>query len=121
MISSQRTIVAGAGCILFLCWVVISEKPLSALRKLNFFMDRKFEAVFVKIDKFRSASSFYQKKPGVLALAFVNSRPFLTSNIIGATAMEQLKTNIASINLVLTKDLLKAIENIHSSQPNPCP
>ena len=59
--------------------------------------------------------------PAQMALAFVNSRPFLTSNIIGATDMEQLKTNIASINLVLSKDLLKAIENIHSSQPNPCP
>ncbi|MCG8323998.1 MAG: NADP(H)-dependent aldo-keto reductase [Thiotrichales bacterium] len=59
--------------------------------------------------------------PAQLALAFVNSRPFLTSNIIGATSMEQLKSNIDSVNLRLEKDILKEIEAIHEHQPNPCP
>lgn len=56
-----------------------------------------------------------------MALAYVNSRPFLTSNIIGATTMEQLKTDIESINIELPKDVISAIEAIHTRYPNPAP
>jgi len=56
-----------------------------------------------------------------MALAFVHSRPFLTSTIIGATTMEQLRSNIASASVTLTPDLLQAIEKIHTELPNPCP
>lgn len=59
--------------------------------------------------------------PAQMALAYVNSRPFLTSNIIGATSMSQLKTNIASIDCQLPRELLRQIEEIHNKQPNPCP
>jgi len=59
--------------------------------------------------------------PSQMALAYINSRPFLTSNIIGATTMTQLKTNIESINIRLTKDTLRAIEAIHEKIPNPSP
>ena len=59
--------------------------------------------------------------PAQMALAFVNSRPFLTSNIIGATTMEQLKSNIASIDLQLSGELLDEINTIHESNPNPAP
>lgn len=54
-----------------------------------------------------------------MALAFVNSRPFVTSTIIGATNMEQLKTNIASVNLTLTPDVLKDIETVRRQYPIP--
>ena len=56
-----------------------------------------------------------------MALAFVNTRPFLTSNIIGATTMEQLKENIGSINVKLSEDVLKGIEAIHQLNPDPAP
>ena len=56
-----------------------------------------------------------------MALAFVNSRHFVTSNIIGATSIEQLKSNIDSVNLELTSDVLQAIEAVHTKQPNPSP
>lgn len=56
-----------------------------------------------------------------MALAFVNSRPFVTSNIIGATSTEQLKSNIDSIDLTLSADVLDAIEAVHTQQPNPSP
>ena len=56
-----------------------------------------------------------------MALAFVNSRPFLTSNIIGATTMEQLKENISSIDLELSEEVLKGIEEIHKGIPDPAP
>ncbi|MGV6816342.1 MAG: NADP(H)-dependent aldo-keto reductase [Thiotrichales bacterium] len=59
--------------------------------------------------------------PAVLALAFVNSRPFLTSNIIGATTMAQLRENIASIDIDLTEEVLAGIEEIHQQYSNPCP
>jgi aryl-alcohol dehydrogenase-like predicted oxidoreductase len=59
--------------------------------------------------------------PAQLALSFVNTRPFLTSNIIGATSIEQLSENIESINVKLTEEVLQEIETIHQQQPNPCP
>ncbi|MCY4209829.1 MAG: NADP(H)-dependent aldo-keto reductase [Gammaproteobacteria bacterium] len=60
-------------------------------------------------------------EPAQLALAFVNQRPFVTSSIIGATTMEQLAANIASVAIELDKDVLRRIEDIHRAQPNPCP
>lgn len=59
--------------------------------------------------------------PSQMALAYVNSRPFLTSNIIGATSMPQLKADIESIDVKLSKDITRAIEEIHAKIPNPAP
>jgi aryl-alcohol dehydrogenase-like predicted oxidoreductase len=59
--------------------------------------------------------------PGVMALAFVNSRPFLTSNIVGATNLSQLKENLASMQVKLSPDLLARIELIHKTMPDPAP
>jgi aryl-alcohol dehydrogenase-like predicted oxidoreductase len=56
-----------------------------------------------------------------MALAFVNQQPFVTSSIIGATTMEQLKENIASIDVVLNKEILEQINTIHNAIPNPAP
>ena len=56
-----------------------------------------------------------------MSLAFVNSRPFVTSNIIGATSLKQLEENIESINLKLSETTLNEIEKIHSIIPNPAP
>jgi len=56
-----------------------------------------------------------------MALAFANSRPFLTSTISGATTMEQLRSNIASIDLELSAEVLQGIEAIHEAHPNPSP
>lgn len=59
--------------------------------------------------------------PAQMALAYVNSRPFLTSNLIGATTMKQLQQNIDSIELELSNEVVAAIEAIHQDCPNPCP
>ena len=56
-----------------------------------------------------------------LAQSFVNSRPFVTSNIIGATTMEQLKENIDSINIELSDEIIEKINQIHNNNPNPSP
>ncbi len=54
-----------------------------------------------------------------LALAFVNDRPFMTSNIIGATDLSQLKENIDTANIRLSDEVLEEINSIHESIPNP--
>jgi aryl-alcohol dehydrogenase-like predicted oxidoreductase len=59
--------------------------------------------------------------PAQMALAFVNTRPFLGSNIIGATSMAQLKTNIASIDIDMTPELEARINAIHQVHMNPAP
>jgi len=59
--------------------------------------------------------------PAQLALAWVTSRPFVTSNIIGATTLEQLESNLASLELELSDALIAEIEAIHQRQPNPAP
>jgi aryl-alcohol dehydrogenase-like predicted oxidoreductase len=59
--------------------------------------------------------------PAQMALAWVTSRPFVTANIIGATAMEQLESNLASADLTLSAEVIAGIEAIHTAQPNPAP
>ena len=59
--------------------------------------------------------------PTHMALAFVNTRPFVLSNIIGATTMEQLQMNIDSLDVTLSKDVFKGIEAIQQRLPNPAP
>ena len=56
-----------------------------------------------------------------MSLAFVNSKPFVTSNIIGASKLNQLKENIESINIDLSEEVFKEIENVQSLIPNPAP
>ncbi|QRM29750.1 aldo/keto reductase [Microvirga sp. VF16] len=73
------------------------------------------------IRKYIALAREFGLDPAQMALAFVNSRPFLTSNIIGATSMEQLKTDIASIDVTITPELEKRIDAIHVEHCNPCP
>jgi len=54
-----------------------------------------------------------------MSLAFVNERPFITSNIIGATNLQQLEENIDSINISLSEDIMEAINAVHAEIPNP--
>ena len=56
-----------------------------------------------------------------MALAFVSQQAFVTSTIIGATTMEQLKANIATIDVVLSDEILKEIEAVHAIIPDPAP
>ena len=56
-----------------------------------------------------------------LSLAFVTDRPFVTTNIIGATTMPQLKENIGSAEITLSQEILKEIDAVHDRMPNPAP
>ncbi len=59
--------------------------------------------------------------PAQMALAYVNSRPFLTANIIGATTLKQLAEDIDSIDIELTEEVIAEIEAIHAACPNVAP
>lgn len=63
----------------------------------------------------------YSLDPAQMALAFVNQRQSVVSNIIGATSLEQLKSNIESVDLHLSDELLEKIDVIHLQNPNPAP
>lgn len=73
------------------------------------------------ITEYIALARMYGLSPIQMSLAFVNTRDFLTSTIIGATSMEQLKENIDSINISLSEDVKQGIENIHKKFPNPSP
>jgi len=74
----------------------------------------------IAISKYVNLAKKYNISPSTFANAFVNNRFFVTSNIIGATNLEQLKENIDSIDIKLSKEILEEIEDIHLSDPNPC-
>ena len=71
--------------------------------------------------KYVELAQRYSLDPAQMALAYVNSRSFLTSTIIGATSLEQLRNNIASIDVTLSPEVVSAIETIHQGHPNPAP
>ena len=72
------------------------------------------------IAKYVSLAKKYNITPSTFANAYVNDRPFVTSNIIGATTIEQLRENIDSVDITLSNEILHEIEDIHLSDPNPC-
>lgn len=59
--------------------------------------------------------------PAQLALAFVAQQPFVSTSIIGATSMTQLRENIASVELLLSNEVLAQLDAIHARISNPCP
>ena len=72
-------------------------------------------------EKYVALAKEHELDPAQMALAYVHTRPFLTSTIIGATNMEQLEKNIESINVFLSDEVLEAIDAIHLEHSNPSP
>lgn len=72
-------------------------------------------------EKYIALAEANELTPTQMALAFVNTRPFVTSNIIGATTMEQLKENIETWNVTLNDEVMTGIQQIHQQHSNPCP
>jgi aryl-alcohol dehydrogenase-like predicted oxidoreductase len=75
----------------------------------------------IAIEAYVALAKEFGMDPAHLALGFVNTRPFLGANIIGATSMEQLKVNIASIDVEIPKELEARINAIHQLHMNPAP
>ncbi|MBL6604144.1 MAG: aldo/keto reductase [Flavobacteriaceae bacterium] len=73
------------------------------------------------IDMYYEISQKHNMTLAEMSLAFVNDRPFVTSNIIGATSMDQLKENINSINIKLSDEIISEINLVNEKIPNPAP
>jgi aryl-alcohol dehydrogenase-like predicted oxidoreductase len=73
------------------------------------------------IDAYCEIAAAHDLDPAQMALAFVNAQPFLTSNLIGATTMAQLQSNIDSIHVSLTPEVREAIDAVHQRSGNLCP
>ncbi len=73
------------------------------------------------IEEYWNLSIKYNLNLAQMAIKFCEIQPFITSTIIGATTMEQLKTNIDSVNINLDSEVIKKIGEIHKRYPNPCP
>ena len=73
------------------------------------------------VDEYFKIAQKHKISLAQLSIAFVNSRDFVTSNIIGATRMEQLKENIDSINVSLNEKIVEEINLVHENIPNPAP
>lgn len=78
-------------------------------------------AAVAATEKYVALARKHDLDPAQMALAYVNSRSFLTSTIIGATTMDQLRSNINSINVHLSDEVLQGIEAIHQAHANPGP
>ncbi|EDH3449990.1 NADP(H)-dependent aldo-keto reductase, partial [Salmonella enterica] len=59
--------------------------------------------------------------PAQMALAFVRRQPFVASTLLGATTMAQLKTNVESLHLTLSEEVLAEIEGAHQVYTYPAP
>jgi len=73
------------------------------------------------IDKYLAIAADFDIDPAQLAIAYVTSRPFVTSNIIGATTLEQLRTDIAAQAVTITPDIEARIEAVHQLHRDPAP
>lgn len=70
---------------------------------------------------YRSIAHRYNLTPVTMALAFVRQRWFVKSTIVGATNLDQLKENLASLDVTLSQEVLAEIDAVHSRYPNPAP
>jgi len=73
------------------------------------------------VDAYYKIAKKYELNLAQMALKFLEIQPFVTSVIIGATTMEQLKTDIESVNVNLTEETIKEINEVQNIYPNPCP
>ena len=73
------------------------------------------------VEEYCKISEKFNLNMSQMSLKFCEIQPFMTSVIIGATTMEQLKTNIESVNVKLNDDVIKEINKVQTFYPNPCP
>ncbi len=89
--------------------------------------DGDFWTRYEKPNTTKAVDSYFEiaKKNNInftqMSLKFCEIQPFVTSVIIGATTMDQLKTNIESVNINLSEEVINEINEIQNIYPNPCP
>jgi len=92
-------------------------------RKTLFNRQQRYESPqsYAAIDRYLAIARQFGLDPAQMALRFVLQRPFVTSVILGATTIEQLKTDIGCIDVAWNEEIEKAINAAHHEQPNPAP
>ena len=96
-------------------------------KKSRLDVDRDFWTRYNKPNAEKAVEAYYQiaKKNNIdmaqMSLKFCEIQQFVTSVIIGATTMDQLKTDIESVNVKLTDEIIKEINEVQKIYPNPCP
>ena len=92
-------------------------------RKTLFNRQQRYESAqsYAAIDRYLAIAKQFGLDPAQMALQFVTKRPFVTSTILGATTMAQLKTDIDSANVAWSDALETALNDAHHAQPNPAP
>ena len=73
------------------------------------------------VEKYHEIANKYELNFAQMSLKFCELQPFMTSVIIGATTMDQLKTDIESVNINLSEEVINEINEIQKIYPNPCP
>ena len=73
------------------------------------------------IEAYYEVAKKYKLDLAQMSLKFLEIQPFVTSVIIGATTMEQLKTDIESVSINLTEEIINEINEVQKIYPNPCP
>ncbi len=98
-----------------------SDKPSDRINQFGTMARYNSEQCYEATGKYLKIAAKYGISLAQMSLAFVNQQKFVTSNIIGATSMVQLKENIASIDVALPKECIKEINVVHDAIPNPAP
>jgi aryl-alcohol dehydrogenase-like predicted oxidoreductase len=95
----------------------------SGARKTLFNRAQRYESAqsYSAIERYLAIAKQFSLDPAQMALQFVTQRPFVTATILGATTIEQLKSDIDSATVVWSPELDKAIDAAHHAQPNPAP
>ena len=99
------------------------ELPKKSRMKLfgDQFLRYKTKNGQLAIEKYHEIANKHELNFAQMSLKFCELQPFITSVIIGATTMDQLKTDIESVNMNLTSEVLDEINEIQKIYPNPCP
>ena len=87
----------------------------------DFWLRYKKPNTGVAVDAYFEIARKYNLELAQMSLKFCEIQPFMTSVIIGATTMEQLKINIESVNVNLSDEIIKEINEVQKIYPNPCP
>ena len=100
-----------------------NQKPKgSRLQLFGDYFPRYFKKLsLLAVEEYFKVAKKHKISLAQLSLAFVNQQPFVTSSIIGATTMEQLKEDIESANITLSSEIIDEINLVHKNNPNPAP
>ena len=87
----------------------------------NQFVRYKTDNGQLAVVKYNQIANKYGLNFAQMSLKFCELQPFMTSVIIGATSMDQLKTDIESVNINLNNEIIDEINEVQKLYPNPCP